>query len=220
MVLAALDTTDGPPPCDKDGKCNLAVCDHDPDCPAGLPKDKDGSDAEPGDDEHHPDSALGGVIDCDSTQSKDIRAVAWNIVDDWGNFEYSVESQTDIQLGNCIRDRFFRNGKVECVSEYDCNARGCKLAVAPGLRKRIRIFQTFFDNIANLPQPDRRACYAGLMTHEFSHSCERYSDAAQSAAELREDAAFNYWKGRFAVSSTLVPNPDPNNSSVPNCGFD
>ena len=29
---------------------------------------------------------------------------------------------------------------------------------------------------------------------------------------LREDAAFDYWKNRFAVTSTLDPNDD--------CGFD
>jgi hypothetical protein len=73
------------------------------------------------------------------------------------------------------------------------------------------IYQTFFDNIAALPQADGRASYAGLMTHEFSHSCERYEDGPNSSAELREDAAFNYWKDRFAVSSDL----DSNDA----CGF-
>jgi hypothetical protein len=203
VSLAALDTPQGPPPCGRDGMCNLAACNQDPDCPAGLPNEQQ---------ESHPDSALDAVIDCNSTQEKDIRAVAWNIVDDWSNFERRVENATDKNLGNCIEKRFSTNGKVRCVSEYNCNDKGCKLGHAAGLSQQMKIYQTFFDNIAALPQADRRACYAGLMTHEFSHSCERYSDGPNSAAELREDAAFNYWKNRFAVSSTL----DPNNA----CGFD
>ena len=81
VSLAAVDTPEGPPPCGSDGICNLAVCDQDPDCPAGLPKEHE---------ESHPDSALDEVIDCNSTQEKDIRAVAWNIVDDWSNFAHRV----------------------------------------------------------------------------------------------------------------------------------
>jgi hypothetical protein len=119
--------------------------------------------------ESHPDSALDEVIDCDSTQELDIRAVAWDIVDDWSNFESVVENETDKNLGNCIEKRFSTNGKVRCVSEYHCNNKGCKLGHAPGLSQQIQIYQTFFDNIAAVPQAVRRACYAGLMTHEFSY---------------------------------------------------
>jgi hypothetical protein len=162
--------------------------------------------------ESHPDSALDEVIDCDSTQELDIRAVAWNIVDDWSDFRSAVENETDKNLGNCIEKRFSTNGRVRCVSEYHCNNKGCKLGHAPGLSQQIQIYQTFFDNTAALPQAVRRACYAGLMTHEFSHSCERYEDGPNSLPELREDAAFNYWKDRFADWSTL----DANDA----CGFD
>ncbi|MDH4195387.1 MAG: hypothetical protein OEV70_14700 [Nitrospirota bacterium] len=38
IYLAAMDSLDGPPPCEKDNVCNLAVCPNDPDCPAGLPE--------------------------------------------------------------------------------------------------------------------------------------------------------------------------------------
>jgi hypothetical protein len=201
--LAAMDTPNGPPPCGSDGICNLAACSQDPDCPANVPGN---------DNEYHPASALDEVIDCDSTQDKDIRAVAWNIVDDWSNFARIVEDATGKNLGNCIENRFAKNGKVRCIGEYDCNDKGCKLGHAGGLSQTMKIYQTFFDNIDDLSQPDRRACYAGLMTHEFSHSCERYSDGPNSSAELREDAAFNYWKNRFAVTRTLDANDD--------CGFD
>jgi hypothetical protein len=121
--------------------------------------------------ESHPDSALDEVIDCDSTQEMDIRAVAWNIVDDWSNFESAVENETDIPLGSCFKNRFFTNGIVECESRENCNGDGerCVLGRASPFNQRLRIFQTFFDNIADMPQADRRACYAGLIAHEFSH---------------------------------------------------
>lgn len=193
---AAVDTPEGPPPCGSDGICNMAACSQDPDCPPNVGHDY----------EYHPDSALDEVVDCDSTQEKDIRSVAWNIVDDWSNFKRIVENATGKNLGECIEDRFAKNGKVRCIGEYSCNNKGCKLGHAGGLSQTMKIYQTFFDNIGSLSPADRRACYAGLMAHEFSHSCERYSDGPNSAAELREDAAFNYWKNRFAVSSTLNAN--------------
>jgi hypothetical protein len=48
------------------------------------------------------------------------------------------------------------------------------------------------------------------MTHEFTHSCDR----AEGRSEAREDAAFNYWKSRFPVTSTL------NINGIPGCGLD
>ena len=81
--------------------------------------------------ESHPDSALDEVIDCDSTQELDIRAVAWNIVDDWSNFRSAVENETGKNLGNCIEKRFSTDGRVRCVSEYRCNNKGC----IPGTRR-------------------------------------------------------------------------------------
>ena len=84
----------------------------------------------------------------------------------------------------------------------------CTLGKASPATKKIKIYKTFFDVVDSMPQPDRRACYAGLITHEFSHSCDKLFDGPNSAAETREDAAFDYWKGRFAVSADLDPNGD------------
>ena len=104
--------------------------------------------------------------------------------------------------GKCIQGRFSTNGKVQCVHEENCKKDGikCKLGFGAGLGTKIKIFKTFFDNIDSMPQADRRACYAALMTHEFSHTCELYAEAGP---EARAVVAFNYWKGRFAVSSGL-----------------
>jgi hypothetical protein len=150
---------------------------------------------------------LAEVINCSDTEEKDMRAVAWNIADDWRNFSSSVENATGINMGSCIEERFSANGKVECVHKEKCKQDGakCKLGFGAGLGTKIKLYQTFFDIIHSMPQADRRACYAALMTHEFSHTCEHY---AESGPESRAVAAFDYWKGRFPVSSGLKVDDD------------
>ena len=141
-----------------------------------------------------------GVIDCSDMESLDIRATSWNIAEDWPNFSSELEKATGFNMGSCLQDRFSQNGKVECVHKYDCKGNKCTLGFGAGLGTKVKLYQTFFDNISALPQADRRACYAALMTHEFSHTCEHY---AESGPESRAVAAFNYWKERFPVSSSL-----------------
>jgi hypothetical protein len=112
--FAAVDTGDNPP-CAQDGICNLAVCDADPDCP-DLPPE---AGAEPASTSNTTTITF-GTISCSDAQDLDIRAVAWNLADDWTNFERAIESATGKNLGNCTQDRFTKNGKVECVAAYDC----------------------------------------------------------------------------------------------------
>lgn len=156
------------------------------------------------------DKGLAETIDCNDTEDLDLRAVAWNIADDWSNFSKAVETATGDNVGSCLADRFAKDGKVQCVHKYDCKTdkdgvKKCKLGHGFGLDRKIKIFQTFFDNISALKQADRRACYAALMTHEFSHTCEHYKE---KGPEARAVAAFDYWKGRFDVSSTLTSTSD------------
>ena len=150
---------------------------------------------------------LAEVVNCSETEGMDIRAVAWNIADDWRNLSNKVESATGKNMGACIEDRFSTNGKVECVHKEKCIQDGdkCKLGFGWGLGTKVKIYQTFFDNIGSMPQADRRACYAALLAHEFSHTCERYADRTP---EARAVAAFDYWKGRFPVSSDLTIDGD------------
>lgn len=206
LAVGPVDPEGGRPSCEADGICRINECSNDPDCPRDLPNNTTRPTGTA--------NALDEVINCDSTQEKDIRAVAWNIADDWINFERSIEDQTGFKLGNCGRDRFKKNGKVECVKEYDCKTkngiRQCKLGYGWGLGQKIKIYQTFLDKMASssMSQADRRACYAGLMTHEFAHTCERY---AERGPEARADTAVAYWKGQFPVSSSLDPQVE--------CGF-
>lgn len=195
VQLAAVDTQDQPR-CAADGVCNLAVCSakQDPDCPKDLPP---GAGADPA---ASTTSISLETVDCTDTQAVDISAVAWNLVDDWANFERTVESATGFNLGNCIRNRFRDNARVICEQQANCNNSGrCVLGRSSPLNKTTRIFGTFFNNIANASAPDRRACYAALLTHEFSHSCDRVFE--QPRAEAREAAAFTYWRTRFPGTS-------------------
>lgn len=150
---------------------------------------------------------LAETIDCTDAESSDMRAVAWNIADDWNNFSNALENSTGQNVGSCLQKRFAEDGKVQCVHTLKCNQAGnkCQLGFGGGLGSKIKIFQMFFDNIKSMPQPDRRACYAALMTHEFSHTCEHYAEAGP---EARGTAAFNYWKGRFGVTSDLKVEDD------------
>lgn len=149
---------------------------------------------------------LAETLDCTDTESADLRAVEWNIADDWNNFSSAIERATGQNVGSCLQKRFAEDGKVQCVHSPKCNEDGkCKLGFGGGLGSKIKIFQTFFDKIKPMPQPDRRACYAALMAHEFSHTCEHYAEAGP---EARGAAAFNYWKGRFGVTNDLKVDVD------------
>ncbi|MCB1985229.1 MAG: hypothetical protein H6936_05980 [Burkholderiales bacterium] len=145
------------------------------------------------------------VIDCNATQERDINAVAWNISDDWVNFENVVETETGTNLGNCAKNRFSKNGKVKCMSSDKNGLMGW----SSPFNKKIKIYPKFLTKIAGLPQADRRACYAALMAHEFAHSC----DLGEDGAEAREDAAFKYWKNRFAATKDTL-------SMQSDCGLD
>lgn len=208
QAFAALDTGDNPP-CAKDGACNLAVCDKDPDCPVDLPP---GTGAEPA---TTSTTISLEIVNCDDTQEVDIRAVAWNIVDDWANFDAAIERQTSFNLGNCTRDRFSTNGRVECMTRDRCNGRGCRQGYSVPTQQRIRIYPDFLNRIAALPPPDKRACIAALMTHEFAHSCSRF----EGRSEAREDAAFDYWQARFPGTSGFDIN-DTDNITTNDCGLD
>jgi len=56
--FVALDSVDGPPPCGKDGYCNVNACSADPDCPDGLQQERDSEPYEP----PHNDKGIGGSV--------------------------------------------------------------------------------------------------------------------------------------------------------------
>ena len=136
-------------------------------------------------------------IDCNSTESLDIRATAWNIVDDWSDFEDYVEDRTSYNIKSCLKNRLDYNGKVKCLSSYKS-----WLGKAWPTAKKMKVSQDFRNILASLggssAQPNRRSCWAYMMAHEFSHTCDR----GETAADAIGEAAFDYWKDRFSVSSS------------------
>lgn len=157
------------------------------------------------------DPGLDSVTGCTDQQSKDLRAAAWNIGDDWANFEAFVEEASGLDLGSCIQSRFQGSGSVRCESEDSCSdKKGCKNGRAVPWRSLVQIYPHFFNNGGGSlsRQPDRRACYAALLAHEFAHTCWRLRE--EPGPEGMEDGAFEYWKDRFAVTADLNRNTDCN----------
>src|SRR5688572_11177487 len=129
-------------PCGADGKCNAGACCNDPDCPDSMDKP---CNLDPNPD---PDLNLVAVTDCNSTQKRDIQAVAWNIADDWFDFRQLVGTlPKDTTLGECLHKRFAGSGEVQCVDEK-CNGKGCKMGYGWGGGQKVKVFQTFLDTIA------------------------------------------------------------------------
>lgn len=184
--------------CDADGICNAGQCSNDPDCPAEIPKDADDSPTRP--------VSSVDTIDCTATQTDDINAAAAALSNNWNSFEQAVETATGKNIGNCLRKRFQENGKVKCVAKYKCHTENgkkkCTLGSGPGLKKRVKFFQTFLDITAAITdETKRRGCYAALMVHEFSHTCEHY---AESGPESRALATQDYWNSTYGESLDIA----------------
>jgi hypothetical protein len=187
LASAAVGTEGGdPPPCGQDGICNMAACSNDPDCPAGVGNDNTNYSTT--------GSALKAVTNCNATREQDIRAVAWNIADDWSNFTAAIQLTTSFKVKECLHDRFSKNGKVLCEDKDHCSKnKGCRQGHSFPGKHEIKIYPDFLKRISGYSQADRRACYAALLAHEFTHSCAHL----EGRAEAREDAAFSYWQSRF-----------------------
>lgn len=161
-----------------------------------------------------PASSAKGIADvsgCSDEAEKDIRAVAWNIANDWGNFSKAVESDTGKHVGSCLEGRFSTNGKVHCEAKDVSNNKGPRQGRSFPGKDEIKVYPDFLNRIKDYEQADRRACFAALLAHEFTHSCW----FAESRPEAREDAAFAYWQERFPGT----PGFDVNNLSA-GCGLD
>ena len=59
--------------------------------------------------------ALGDVVDC-ADKTEDIFAAADVIVRNWDDWEEFVEAQTSVNIKNCMKNRFEKNGIVMCES--------------------------------------------------------------------------------------------------------
>jgi hypothetical protein len=184
--------------CGADGICNAGQCSSDPDCPADIPKNTDDSPSRP--------ISSVDTIDCSDAQEDNINGAASALSNNWNSFEQALETSTGNKVGQCLRKRFQENGKVKCVAKYKCDTKNgitkCTLGFGPGLKKQVKFFQTFFDKVDGISsETKRRGCYAALMVHEFSHTCEHY---AESGPESRALATQDYWNSTYGESLNIA----------------
>ena len=132
--------------------------------------------------------ALGDINGCGS-KVDDIEAAANAVLNNWKDWEAFVEAQTGVNIKKCMKNRFENNGKVICESS---SSGQCKSAAAwsSPLNKKIHLCPTMLsDIIEEARKPDRRACYAAIMAHEFAHSCDRF----EVGADALDEATFDWY---------------------------
>ena len=144
-------------------------------------------------------AGLKKVIDCTNTQESDLNAAANVIANNWDDFEDFVEDETGLNIKNCMENRFESNGKVVCESSSKGQCKGSN-AWASALNRKAHLCPGFLDTVGDLSrQPDRRACYAAILAHEFAHTCERF----EAGSENIDDAAFDFYKDMWAVNINM-----------------
>lgn len=124
----------------------------------------------------------------------DIRAVMWNINDDWSNFESEVEWRSGKNLKDSIQNDF-ADGKVVCEYESPiytlCGLLGGSSEFVP--LGKVDLCGDFLEGLHDEAQKDRRACYAAILAKTFANS----NGKTLSSSELIGEAAFTYWEDRF-----------------------
>jgi hypothetical protein len=192
ILLAAKDSLDGPPPCGSDGVCNMAACKADPDCPTEL-QDNTPSTPQP--------SRPGDIKDCTAQQQDEAGlAVDW-LADNWSELENRLESIRgwSVNIGNCLRNRFQKNGKIVCEQSNNGRCDGAN-AWAASLNRKCHLCPSWLNTVVNISgMENRQACYAALLTHEWAHTCER----GHKVAEIIDNETFGYWKENHSPAVTI-----------------
>jgi len=138
---------------------------------------------------------LDAITDCGSKKD-DIDAAADVIVRNWSDWESFVEAQTGVNIKNCMKNRFEKNGKVVCESSSTGKCDGAAAWASP-LNKKIHICPaTLNDIVEEARKPDRRACYAAIMAHEFAHSCDRF----EVGADALDEATFDWYASTHNIT--------------------
>lgn len=144
--------------------------------------------------------ALKEVKGCRTSVEADLRGVANYIKNNWDDFEDFVEDETGLNIKSCMKNRFSKNGKIECESRMTGYCSGANGWAIPG-SKRIHLCPDFVTRVRNMSQGrNRRACYLALMAHEFAHTCARF----ERGSELIDDASFDYYDMMKNVSISLA----------------
>lgn len=146
-------------------------------------------------------SALAGpdIKDCRPGESLEMaQTIDW-AAQHWKEFETEIERTTDVNIKNCLENRFKKNGRVVCEKDMGgrCSSRkGNANAWASPFNKRSHMCPDFMEMVrakegaAN--KNNRKACYLAILHHEFAHTCER----THKSIEKLDNAAFDFYKSR------------------------
>jgi hypothetical protein len=223
-ILAALDEKDGVggtepnTTCADDGICNAAVCGitGDPDCRPDncnadgrcVPGCKSDPDCPAASGDASLPSRKSDIIDCTSTETKEIdQAIGWGSLN-WDEFEKTLEAirSWPVDIKSCLKNRFQTNGKVVCEAKStgECKIKSSGTAngwaSSIGLSHRCHMCPTFLAKARALSGTEnRQACYFALVTHEWGHTCHR----GHKTLEIIDDEAFTFWKNKHPGQVTI-----------------
>lgn len=141
------------------------------------------------------------VKDCAPGESLEMeQAIEWG-ADHWKEYEPVLEKAADVNIKNCLENRFKKNGKIVCEKDQGgmCSDRdGNNNGWASALNKRCHMYPSFLNRVKGMTGPDnkanRKACYFALITHEWAHTCER----SHKSIEILDDTAFDFWKDKHS----------------------
>jgi hypothetical protein len=195
LAVGPHDPDGSPPSCGLDGVCRVNECrsnpDPDPDCPGGLPRDPVGP-------PNRFQSRPSDIHDCTSQETAEMAAaIDWG-AENWVEYKAALEEIRDwpVSIGNCLEERFQRNGKAVCESSTggNCTFKGEPAnAWASPFNRRSHLCPGFLGRVRALPgATTRQACYFAIVTHEWGHTCER----GHKVLEIIDDEAFLFWKAK------------------------
>jgi hypothetical protein len=193
------------PTCGADGICNIGVCNADPDCPDDLPGGGGSGGSSSGSSSSATPDRPEDIIDCNSREDTEIGLAVDFGAANWSSFEAFLEADADLDIGNCLENRFKDNGKVVCESssggECDNNDGTLNNGWASYLNKRAHFCPVFLNEIASISGVEnRKACYFALAAHEWGHTCDR----DHGTVERIDDSAFAFYASRHSdVTITL-----------------
>jgi hypothetical protein len=173
-------------PCGADGKCNAGACSNDPDCP--------NIGTQPSTDQGPPQSST-EAIDCAPGHTLEMReAIAWGAAN-WNAFEKAIESFDGwpVNIKSCLENRFKQNGKIVCEQSMKGSCKGNNAWASP-FNKRCHLCPDFTNRVKALTgsanKDNREACYFAILSHEWSHTCER----THKTVEIIDNVAFDFYK--------------------------
>lgn len=193
VAVGPQDVGGDPPSCGQDGICRVNECRNqpnpDPDCPDDLP--------------HNPPapfnsfpSRASDIHDCTAQETAEIAAAIDFGAEHWQAYKARLDDIRGwpVTIGNCLEERFQRNGTVVCertMNGFCSNRKGDAAAWASPFNRRTHLCPNFMNRIRNLSgATTREACYFAIVTHEWGHTCER----GHKVVEVVDDEAFAYWK--------------------------